>query len=96
MARVSAVVDTVKSTESKPAREVLSEVCQDAIERTVAAGALRDTVKVVEKEKVAQEPSSSKEGEEIDISPNFEASKTILEHIKKFYKEYESMKAHHE
>lgn len=50
MARVSAVVDTVKSTESKPAREVLDEVCQDAVERTVTAGALRVTVKIVEKD----------------------------------------------
>lgn len=49
-ARVSAVVDTVRSTESKPTKEILDEICKDAIERTVAAGALRETVKVVEKE----------------------------------------------
>ncbi|KAK8089193.1 hypothetical protein PG997_004154 [Apiospora hydei] len=50
MARVSAVVDTVKSTESKTAEQLLDEICSDAIERTVDAGALRSTVKVVEKE----------------------------------------------
>lgn len=50
MARVSAVVDTVKSTESKTTQPLLDEICDDAIERTVEAGALRSTVKVVEKE----------------------------------------------
>ncbi|KAK8027063.1 hypothetical protein PG991_004119 [Apiospora marii] len=50
MARVSAVVDTVKSTESKTTQQLLDEICDDAIERTVEAGALRSTVKIVEKE----------------------------------------------
>ncbi|KAK8049448.1 hypothetical protein PG994_011178 [Apiospora phragmitis] len=50
MARVSAVIDTVKSTESKTTQQLLDEICNDAIERTVDAGALRSTVKVVEKE----------------------------------------------
>ncbi|KAK8056392.1 hypothetical protein PG993_001619 [Apiospora rasikravindrae] len=50
VARVSAVVDTVKSTESKTTKQLLDEICSDAIERTVEAGALRSTVKVVEKE----------------------------------------------
>lgn len=50
MARVSAVVDTVKSTESKTTQQLLDEICDDAIERTVDAGALRSTVKIVEKE----------------------------------------------
>ncbi|KAK7951559.1 uncharacterized protein PG986_007287 [Apiospora aurea] len=50
VARVSSVVDTVKSTESKTTEQLLDEICNDAIERTVDAGALRSTVKVVEKE----------------------------------------------
>ncbi|KAK9771334.1 hypothetical protein AB5N19_07690 [Seiridium cardinale] len=48
IARVSAVVDTVKSTEKKTTKQLLDEICQDAIEKTVAAGASRETVKVVE------------------------------------------------
>jgi N-methylhydantoinase A/oxoprolinase/acetone carboxylase beta subunit len=48
IARVSAVVDTVKSTESRTTQQLLDEICLDAIERTVAAGASRDTVKIVE------------------------------------------------
>lgn len=47
-ARVSAVIDTVKSTENKSTKECLDEIAQDAIERTVAAGASRDSVKIAE------------------------------------------------
>jgi N-methylhydantoinase A/oxoprolinase/acetone carboxylase beta subunit len=50
IARVSAVVDTVKSTADQSANELLEDVCQEAIEKTVKAGALRSTVTVVEKE----------------------------------------------
>lgn len=50
MARVSAVVDTIKSTETKTTSQILEEVSAEAIERTVAAGASRASVEVVEKE----------------------------------------------
>lgn len=50
MARVSAVVDIVKSTESKSTSELLEEVGQQAVEKTVAAGALRSSVEIVEKD----------------------------------------------
>ncbi|KAI1874588.1 hypothetical protein JX265_004796 [Neoarthrinium moseri] len=50
IARVSAVVDTVKSTESKTTHQLLDDICKDAIEKTVAAGASRETVKIVEME----------------------------------------------
>ncbi|KAM5351794.1 hypothetical protein ACJ41O_004517 [Fusarium nematophilum] len=50
IARVSAVVDTVKSTASKSAKELLEEVGQEAIERTVVAGASPSSVKIVEQE----------------------------------------------
>lgn len=49
-ARVSAVVDTVKSTESTTSVDLMEEVSKAAIERTVAAGATRESVQVVEKE----------------------------------------------
>ncbi|KAI1382056.1 DUF917-domain-containing protein [Hypoxylon crocopeplum] len=48
IARVSAVVDTVKSTESKSMQQIMDEICKDAIERAVANGASRSTAKVVE------------------------------------------------
>lgn len=50
MARVSAVVDVVKSTETKSATEWLKEISQDVIQKTVAAGASTESAKVVEME----------------------------------------------
>ena len=38
----------------------------------------------------------SKEGEELEILEGYKASNTIHEHIKSFYRQYESMKAHQE
>ncbi|KAH8706438.1 hypothetical protein BGZ61DRAFT_349954 [Ilyonectria robusta] len=50
MARVSAVVDTIKSTESQTTKEILEEVSNEAIERVVKAGAARSSVSIVEQE----------------------------------------------
>ncbi|KAH8675957.1 hypothetical protein BX600DRAFT_377533 [Xylariales sp. PMI_506] len=50
IARVSAVVDTVRSTESKTTQELQEEIRQEAIDKTVAAGARRETVEIVEVE----------------------------------------------
>ncbi|KAH6891338.1 hypothetical protein B0T10DRAFT_485015 [Thelonectria olida] len=50
IARVSAIVDTVKSTESKPTKELLEEISQEALERAVTAGASRSSVKIIEQE----------------------------------------------
>lgn len=48
MAGVSAVIDTVESTESTTSKQLLDRICGDAIEKVVAAGASRSTVKIVE------------------------------------------------
>ncbi|KAI0854280.1 DUF917-domain-containing protein, partial [Daldinia vernicosa] len=48
IARVSAVIDTVKSTESKSIKHILDEISQAAVEKAVANGASRSTAKVVE------------------------------------------------
>ncbi|KAK3488533.1 hypothetical protein B0T13DRAFT_520414 [Neurospora crassa] len=50
IARVSAVVDTIKSTEAKTEKQFLEEIKKDAIERTIAAGASPESVEVVEVE----------------------------------------------
>ncbi|KAI8940170.1 hypothetical protein NX059_003877 [Plenodomus lindquistii] len=50
MARVSALVDTVKSTEKQTTKELLAEVCEEAKRRTVEAGASADSVSIVEVE----------------------------------------------
>ncbi|KAI0817560.1 hypothetical protein GGR55DRAFT_685168 [Xylaria sp. FL0064] len=48
IARVGAVIDTVESTESKTTSQLLETICENAIEKAVAAGASRLTAKVVE------------------------------------------------
>ncbi|EAA35716.3 hypothetical protein GE21DRAFT_1913 [Neurospora crassa] len=50
IARVSAVVDTIKSTEAKTEKQFLEEIKKDAVERTIAAGASPESVEVVEVE----------------------------------------------
>lgn len=50
MARVSAVVDTIKSTEKQSEKELLAEIFEEAKKRTVDAGALSDSVEIVEVE----------------------------------------------
>ncbi|KAF2791792.1 hydantoinase [Melanomma pulvis-pyrius CBS 109.77] len=50
MARVSAVIDTVKSTEKKTTKEILAEISDEAKKKTVEAGALAESVEVVEVE----------------------------------------------
>ncbi|KAI1336904.1 DUF917-domain-containing protein [Xylariaceae sp. FL0016] len=47
-AGVSAVVNTVKSTEAKTIQQLLDEICEDAKEKAVAAGASRSSVKIAE------------------------------------------------
>ena len=56
----------------------------------------RRLVKMADKEKKVPESSSSEEGEEIEVPQDFETSETIPEHMKKLYRQYESMKAHNE
>ncbi|KAF4443845.1 hypothetical protein F53441_11304 [Fusarium austroafricanum] len=75
IARVSAVVDTVKLTASKSTNELLEEVCHEVIEKTVKAGALRSTVKVVEKEVLPLQYIANKARFVIRASGNFDFSK---------------------
>ncbi|KAK3329913.1 hypothetical protein B0H66DRAFT_635022 [Apodospora peruviana] len=48
IARVSAVVDTVKSTEFESTQKLVEDISQEAIQKAVAAGALPATVKIVD------------------------------------------------
>ncbi|KAJ4352843.1 hypothetical protein N0V95_003890 [Ascochyta clinopodiicola] len=50
MARVSAVVDTVKSTEMQTEKELLAEIAKDAKQRAIDAGAHIESVEIVEVE----------------------------------------------
>ncbi len=48
MARVGVVIDTIESTESQTTSQLLDTICKNVIEKAVAAGASRSTVKIVE------------------------------------------------
>jgi hypothetical protein len=50
MARVSAVIDSVKSTEKKTKKEILAEISEEAKKKTVEAGASAESVEIVEVE----------------------------------------------
>ena len=50
IARVSAVIDTVESTETKTTAQLFQEISLRAIEKAVESGAARDSVKIVEME----------------------------------------------
>jgi len=50
IARVSAVIDTVKSTESKSVADLVEEISRDAVQKAVESGATEDSVKIIEVE----------------------------------------------
>ncbi|KAH0321682.1 DUF917-domain-containing protein, partial [Aureobasidium melanogenum] len=50
IARVSAVIDTVKSTDSKSVADLVEQISQEAIQKAVESGAAQDSVKIVEVE----------------------------------------------
>ncbi|PSN69623.1 DUF917-domain-containing protein [Corynespora cassiicola Philippines] len=50
MARVSAVIDTVKSTEKHTTKELIAEISEEAKQKTIEAGAQKESVEVVEVE----------------------------------------------
>ncbi|KAK0671031.1 hypothetical protein QBC41DRAFT_271409 [Cercophora samala] len=52
IARISAVVDTIRSTETKTAKQLLEEISEEAKAKTIAAGATPESVRVVEVEEL--------------------------------------------
>ncbi|KAF3770679.1 hypothetical protein M406DRAFT_271925 [Cryphonectria parasitica EP155] len=78
MAGVSAVVDTVKSTESKSTAKLLEEISAEAVERTVASGAARDSVKIVELETLPLQYIANKSRFIVRAAGDFDFSRTDL------------------
>lgn len=78
MARVSAVVDTVKSTESKSTQKLLDEISAEVVEKTVAAGASRESVKVVEMETLPLQYIANKTRFIVRAAGDFDFSRTDL------------------
>jgi hypothetical protein len=50
MARVSAVIDTIKSTEKQTSKEIILEISEEAKQKAVEAGASEGSVEIVEVE----------------------------------------------
>lgn len=78
MARVSAVVDTVKSTETKSTKMLLEEISAEVTEKTVAAGASRESVKVVEMETLPLQYIANKTRFIVRAAGDFDFSRTDL------------------
>jgi N-methylhydantoinase A/oxoprolinase/acetone carboxylase beta subunit/DUF917 family protein len=74
IARVSAVIDTVKSTEGITAQDLLKTICADAVERAVAAGASKETLKIVEMETLPLQYISNKSRFIVRAAGDFEYS----------------------
>ncbi|RBR08683.1 uncharacterized protein FIESC28_10137 [Fusarium coffeatum] len=92
IARFSAVVDTVKSTADQSANELLEEVCQEAIEKTVKAGALRSTITVVEKEVLPLQYIANKTRFVVRATGDFDFSKeSIVPEIQEEAEGYQEM-----
>jgi hypothetical protein len=47
-ARVSGIIDTIQSTESKTSKQVMEEISKRAIQKAIENGAKAETVQVVE------------------------------------------------
>lgn len=78
MARVSGVVDTVKSTENKSTQKLLDEISAEAVEKTVAAGASRESVKIVEMEALPLQYIANKSRFIVRAVGDFDFSRTDL------------------
>lgn len=78
MAGVSAVVDTVKSTENKSTAKLLEEISAEAIEKTVAAGASPGSVKIVEMETLPLQYIANKSRFIVRAAGDFDFSRSDL------------------
>lgn len=79
MAGISAVIDTVKSTETKSTTRLLEEISAEAVEKTVAAGASRDSVKIVEMETLPLQYIANKSRFIVRAAGDFDFSRTDVD-----------------
>ncbi|KAJ4409144.1 hypothetical protein N0V82_009557 [Gnomoniopsis sp. IMI 355080] len=76
MAGISAVIDTVKSTENKSTTKLLEEIAAEAVEKTVAAGASKQSVKIVEMETLPLQYIANKSRFIVRAAGDFDFSRT--------------------
>ncbi|KAK1757736.1 hypothetical protein QBC47DRAFT_296407 [Echria macrotheca] len=77
-ARVSAVVDTVRSTEVKTPQQILEEICKEAIAKTIKAGALPSSVEIVEMETLPLQYIANKSRFVVRAAGDFDLSRADL------------------
>lgn len=76
MAGISAIIDTVKSTENKTTAKLLEEISAEAVAKTVAAGASKDSVKIVEMETLPLQYIANKSRFIVRAAGEFDFSRT--------------------
>ncbi|KAI8263469.1 putative D-/L-hydantoinase subunit A [Colletotrichum sp. SAR 10_77] len=81
IARVSATIDTVKSTESRTSQEILSEVEQEVKEKAVAAGAVPSSVQIVDVDTIPLAYIANKSRFIVRAAGDFDFSRTDLASI---------------
>ncbi|KAM6478542.1 hypothetical protein HDV62DRAFT_400548 [Trichoderma sp. SZMC 28011] len=90
-ARVSAVVDTVKSTESKTTAQLLEEISAEAVDKAVAAGALADSVTIAEIETIPLQYIANRSRFIVRAAGDFDYSRTDLATIPATSKDVEEL-----
>lgn len=77
-ARVSGVVDSIESTESRTLSQVIEELSKRAVDQAVANGALRETVTIAEVESLSLQYIADKSRVVIKAVGDFDFSRTDL------------------
>ncbi|KAF2970213.1 hypothetical protein GQX73_g3357 [Xylaria multiplex] len=77
-AGVGIVIDTVESTESKTTKELVDRICNDAIEKAIAAGASMSTAKIVEMDTLPLSYIANKSRFIVRAAGEFDYSRTDL------------------
>ncbi|OLN92245.1 Hydantoin utilization protein A 1 [Colletotrichum chlorophyti] len=81
IARVSATIDTVKSTESRTTQEILSEVEEEAKKKAIAAGAIASSVQTVDLDTIPLAYIANKTRFIVRAAGDFDFSRTDLSSI---------------
>ncbi|SPO05582.1 related to D-amino acid hydantoin hydrolase (hydantoinase) [Cephalotrichum gorgonifer] len=80
-ARVSGVIDSVESTESKTKAEIMEELSNRAIDKAVENGALRETVAIAEMESFPLQYITNKSRVIVKAVGDFDYSRTAFEQL---------------
>ncbi|KAK4672730.1 hypothetical protein QC763_105640 [Podospora pseudopauciseta] len=76
IARISAVVDTIRSTETQTVKQLLAEISDEAKAKVIAAGATAESVKIVEVEELPLQYVANKTRFVVRAAGDFDLSHT--------------------